>query len=55
MRVALEREALLLGDLAPEELDTLVVVLQKLNARVGLVTPMNRVKRVSGWGLRAVR
>ncbi|MBJ7538628.1 hypothetical protein [Marinomonas transparens] len=36
-RVALEREALLLGGLAPEELDTLVVVLQKLNARVGLV------------------
>ncbi len=36
-QVALEREALLIGDLESEELDTLIRLLHKLNSKVGLV------------------
>lgn len=37
LQVALEREALLVGDFQAEELDTLICLLQKLNGKVALV------------------
>ncbi|WP_191603761.1 MarR family winged helix-turn-helix transcriptional regulator [Marinomonas algicola] len=37
LQVALKREALLTGDLEPEELDTLIRLLLKLNSKVALV------------------
>lgn len=37
LKVALKREELLLGDLSKSELDSLINLLQKVNARVGLV------------------
>ncbi len=37
LKIALEREALLLGDLSAKELKSLINLLQKLNSRVSLV------------------